>query len=362
MFQEEKQKLDELKKLIENDIQELKIPEYKVELEDLRLKQGDPELYNDFDKMKLVNIEVKKLEDLTIPWLDLADDTDDALTLIEMANESDDESLEQEIQNARLSIEEKREKLELLRYFSGEFDNSNCYLTIHAGAGGTESCDWASMLYRMFTRFAEKKGMVCDTIEYQAGEEAGIKSATLFIQGSFAYGHLQSERGVHRLVRISPFDSNKRRHTSFCAVDVTPEVDDNIDIDINPADLRIDTFRSSGAGGQHVNTTDSAVRITHNPSGIVVSSQNQRSQHQNKDTAMKMLKAKLYQKHKEEREAEANATNAEKKKIEWGSQIRSYVFQPYQMVKDHRSNFEFSNVQAVMDGEIDGFIQAWLRM
>jgi len=251
-------------------------------------------------------------------------------------------------------------KLELQRMLSGENDSKNAILTIHPGAGGTESQDWAEMLMRLYLRYAERKGYKTEIMDYQSGDEAGLKSVTIDIQGNYAFGYLRAEAGVHRLVRISPFDSNKRRHTSFASVFIIPQIDDSIDIEINPADLRIDTYRASGAGGQHVNKTDSAIRITHIPTGTVVQCQNERSQHKNKANALKFLKAKLYQLRLEEKKKEMKEIEEGKKDISWGSQIRSYVFHPYNMVKDHRTNIETSNVQNVMDGDIDNFIQEYL--
>jgi peptide chain release factor 2 len=243
---------------------------------------------------------------------------------------------------------------------SGKDDPKNAILTIHPGAGGTESQDWASMLMRMYLRFAERQGFETEVLDYQAGDEAGIKSVTIEIKGDYAYGYLKAENGVHRLVRISPFDANKRRHTSFASVFVLPEIDENIDVEINPADLRIDTYRASGAGGQHVNKTDSAIRITHIPTGIVVQCQNERSQHKNKANALKILAARLYQLKLKEQQEKVKEYEESKRDIAWGSQIRSYVFHPYNMVKDHRTNYETSNIQQVMDGDIYPFIEKYL--
>jgi peptide chain release factor 2 len=243
---------------------------------------------------------------------------------------------------------------------SGEFDKDNAIVEFNGGSGGTEAQDWADMLMRMYVRWAERKGYSIEVLDYLPGEVAGIKSATIFIEGEYAYGHLRSEHGVHRLVRISPFDSNARRHTSFASVTVTPDIEQDIEVQIDDKDLRIDTYRSSGAGGQHVNKTDSAVRITHMPSGIVVACQNERSQHKNKDRAMKILKAKLYELEREAQQEKIEGVKGQRKKIDFGSQIRSYVMQPYQMVKDHRNDFETSNVTAVLDGDLDGLIEAYL--
>ena len=282
--------------------------------------------------------------------------------LTEMVAEEPDEDLEQELVQRLQTLAEQMKTYELSMLLDEPYDHNNAILELHPGAGGTESQDWGSMLLRMYTRWSEQHGYQVETLDYQAGDEAGIKSVTLLIKGYNAYGYLKSEKGVHRLVRISPFDSAKRRHTSFCSVDVMPELDGNIDIEVNPDDIRVDVFRASGAGGQHINKTSSAVRITHEPTGIVVSSQAQRSQFQNRDTAMNMLKAKLYQLELEKQEQEAAALRGEQLEIGWGSQIRSYVFHPYSMVKDHRTNHETGNVQAVMDGDLDGFIDAYLKL
>ena len=271
-----------------------------------------------------------------------------------------DTELRQEIGSHLGAIARKLDDFEFQSFLSNEEDAKDAILAIHPGAGGTESQDWASMLLRMYLRWAENHGFQTDMMDYQAGDEAGIKSATLEIKGPHAYGYLKSESGVHRLVRISPFDANKRRHTSFASVFIYPETDEDINIEIKPDDLKIDTFRASGAGGQHVNKTSSAVRITHIPTGIVVQCQTERSQHKNRESAVKVLRARLYQKALEEERAKMATIEASKKKIEWGSQIRSYVFQPYTMVKDHRTEYETSNVNAVMDGEIDNFIHAYL--
>lgn len=280
--------------------------------------------------------------------------------LLEMSEEGDEES-QKELEEKLTKTIQIVEEYELAQLLNEEYDKNNAVLELHPGAGGTESQDWGSMLLRMYTRWAESKGFTVETVDYQAGDEAGIKSVTLLIKGYNAYGYLKSEKGVHRLVRISPFDSNSRRHTSFCSVDVMPELTNDINIDIKPDDIKVDTFRASGAGGQHINKTDSAVRITHIPTGFVVSSQAQRSQLKNREQAMSMLKAKLYQLEIEKKEQEAAAIKGEQLEIGWGSQIRSYVFHPYSMVKDHRTNYEVGNTQPVMDGDLDGFIDAYLR-
>ncbi len=285
----------------------------------------------------------------------------DAGVLCDMAVEEEDEGVFTEFTEELQSLEKLVEELELRVMLSGELDGNSVYISINSGAGGTEACDWAGMLMRMYLRYAESHGFKTEILEMTDGEEAGIKSVTISIQGPYAYGYLKAESGVHRLVRISPFDSNARRHTSFASIFAWPEVDDDIEIDIKTEDLRVDTYRASGAGGQHVNRTDSAVRITHEPTGIVVQCQKERSQHANRDKAMKMLKAALYEKELEERNRAKDEMNSQKKANEWGSQIRSYVMHPYQMVKDHRTNFETSQVDAVMDGKLDDIIVAYLK-
>jgi peptide chain release factor 2 len=292
---------------------------------------------------------------------DLSGSISDAETLYELAEEEGDgESLTEAIEQISI-LKEKFEKIEFRKLLSAPEDPNNAILTINAGAGGTESMDWAHMLLRMYHRWAHDHGFKFDIVDYQAGDEAGIKSATVNVQGDYAYGRMKSEAGVHRLVRISPFDSNQRRHTSFTSVFVSPEIDDSFEVEINPADLRIDVFRSGGKGGQSVNTTDSAVRIVHNPSGLVVTCQNERSQLQNKATAMKVLKSRLYEKHLEEKRAEQQGVEDAKKEIAWGSQIRSYVLHPYKMVKDHRTGFTLSSAEKTLDGDLDGFMKAYLE-
>lgn len=286
---------------------------------------------------------------------------EDILTLIEMGYEEEDPSLIPEIQNELDDFIQRFEALRITTLLSDEYDNENAILTLHAGAGGTESCDWASMLTRMYQKWSDKKGFKVEVLDYLDGDEAGIKSITLQISGDNAYGYLKSERGVHRLVRISPFNAAGKRQTSFVSCDVMPEIEDDIDIEVNDDDIRIDTYRSSGAGGQHINKTSSAIRITHFPSGIVVQCQNERSQHMNKDKAMQMLKAKLYMLKQEENAAKESEIRGEVTDNGWGSQIRSYVMQPYTMVKDHRTNEESGNVASVMDGNLDNFMNAYLK-
>ncbi len=285
---------------------------------------------------------------------------EDCHVLLELARDGADQEVERELEQSTQRIEQEVAELEFKRMLSGENDFNNAIVSIHAGAGGTEAQDWANMLLRMYLRWAEKRGFKADIFDILQGEEAGIKSATFTVNGDYAFGYLKAEVGIHRLVRISPFDANARRHTSFASVYVYPDIEDDVVIEIDDKDLRIDTFRSSGAGGQHVNKTESAVRITHLPSGIVVQCQNERSQHMNRAMAMKLLKARLYEKEMEEREKELDKIHASKKKIAWGSQIRSYILQPYQMVKDHRTGKEVGNVEAVLNGDIDEFIEAYL--
>ena len=286
---------------------------------------------------------------------------EDINTLIEMGNEEEDEEIVAEVKELKEEFISKYDELKISTLLDGEYDKENAIVTLHAGEGGTEACDWVSMLFRMYTRWAEKKGFDVETLDYLEGDEAGIKSVTIQVTGENAYGYLKSEKGVHRLVRVSPFDSAGRRHTSFASCDVMPEIDDDVTIEVNPDDIRVDTYRSSGAGGQHINKTSSAIRITHFPTGIVVQCQNERSQLQNKEMAFQYLRAKLIESQIAEREAADAELKGEIKKIEWGSQIRSYVFCPYTLVKDHRTGYESTNIQAVMDGDIQGFIIDYLK-
>jgi len=331
-----------------------------LRLEELNALSEDPDLWNNpTDAQKLMR-ERTKLDDSIKAVTSIETELADMVEIIELAELDDDTDMAQEAEDTlgRLAVEAKKAELQAL--LSGEADGNDTYIEIHAGAGGTEAQDWASMLFRMYQRWAESRRFKYETIQYMSGEEAGIKSATIQIKGEDAYGWLKTESGVHRLVRISPFDSNAKRHTSFASVWVYPVIDDSIEIDINESDLKVDTYRASGAGGQHVNTTDSAIRITHQPSGIVVQCQNQRSQHKNRAEAMSMLKARLYEAELRKREEEANAVNATKTDIGWGHQIRSYVMQPYQMVKDLRTGEESGQPQKVLDGALDPFLAASL--
>lgn len=319
-----------------------------------------PDFWSDQVKAKKVQKELGQLQDIIGVWEKNFESLEEADMLLDMALEEQDSETFQEVVDSLGRLEERIDLVELECMFSGEHDTSNAILTIHAGAGGTEAQDWVEMLMRMYLRWAEEKGFKADILDHLAGDEAGTKSVTILIKGRYAYGYLRSEVGIHRLVRISPFDASGRRHTSFASVMVLPELDESIEVDINEKDLRIDTYRSSGAGGQHVNKTDSAIRITHLPTGIVVQCQNERSQHRNKDMAMKMLMARLYEKEKEEQAREQEVLHGDKKEIAWGSQIRSYVLQPYRLIKDHRTNREEGNVDAVLDGRLDPFIKAYL--
>jgi peptide chain release factor 2 len=327
----------------------------------LEKKVSEPDFWDDpetaqkiLKKISALNTSLQQVEDLEGRHADLAE-------LIELTEQEGDLSLESEIQAGLDELEKDVDEWMRRSMLSGATDANDAIVTVHAGAGGTESCDWAAMLVRMYLRWAERHGYETEIVDSLDGDEAGLKSATFTVTGQYAYGYLKSEHGVHRLVRISPFDANKRRHTSFASVEVIAEVEDDIVIEINDADLRVDTFRASGAGGQHVNKTSSAVRITHLPTGIVVQCQNERSQHKNRATAMKLLRARLYDLREKERQAELAAQRGKQEEIAWGSQIRSYVLQPYQMAKDHRTDIEIGNVNAVLDGEIDPFINGYLR-
>ena len=327
----------------------------------LESQMAASDFWTDSEAAQKIIAEVNLLKGWIIPYYEAKKRFFDAKTLLEEVSEETDSELFQELLGELLSVEREIEELEVKKMLSGELDSKNCFLSINPGAGGTESCDWAAMLARMYEKWTGKKGWKIEIIEVLKGEIAGIKNITFHITGAFAYGYCKAEKGVHRLVRISPFDSNARRHTSFASVEVIPEIEDDIQIEIKPEDVRIDTFRASGAGGQHINTTDSAVRITHIPTEIVVSCQGERSQLQNKETCFKMLRSKLYEKEVLDREQEIKDISGEKKEIAWGSQIRNYVFQPYTLVKDTRTKYEEGNIQSVMDGNLDGFVNAFLK-
>ena len=319
-----------------------------------------PGFWDDAAAARKIQQDRGRLQEAIASWETCAANWEEASLYLEMAQEEEDEEAAKEVAQALEKLETRVDDFELECMFSGEHDENNALLTIHAGAGGTEAQDWVDMLLRMYLRWAEEKGFKTDILDYIPGDEAGVKGVTVLVQGHYAYGYLRSEMGIHRLVRISPFDAGGRRHTSFASVFIFPELDDTIDIDINEKDLRIDTYRASGAGGQHVNKTSSAVRITHLPTGIVVQCQNERSQHRNKDMAFKMLRARLYEWQKELQTKEQEGLHGDKKEIGWGSQIRSYVLQPYRMVKDHRTNCEIGNVDGVLDGNLEPFIKAYL--
>lgn len=322
---------------------------------------SNPEFWNDQNAAQVVINEANALKEPVSQFNELSENYENLQLTYDLLKEEPDEELQAELSSEVKTVTEDFNKFELQLLLSGEHDKNNAILELHPGAGGTESQDWGSLLLRMYTRWAERKGFKVETLDYLPGDEAGIKSVTLLIKGHNAYGYLKAEKGVHRLVRISPFDSSGRRHTSFVSCEVMPEFDDNIEIDIRTEDLKVDTYRASGAGGQHINTTDSAVRITHIPTNVVVTCQTERSQIKNRERAMKMLQAKLYQKKLDEQQAELDEIRGEQKDIGWGIQIRSYVFHPYSMVKDHRTNTEVGNTQAVMDGDLDPFIDAYLR-
>ncbi|MFV0498172.1 MAG: peptide chain release factor 2 [Candidatus Fimivivens sp.] len=328
---------------------------------ELEMKAAEPGFWDDLPNSQQVLSRTKQLKNRIEEYDALTIQYEDAMTLIEIAQEENDESVLQEIQAISEDFFTKLDAMKLSTLLIGDYDDKNAIMTFHAGAGGTEAQDWAQMLYRMYTRWAERHGFSYKIIDYLDGDEAGLKSASIIIEGLNAYGYLKSEGGVHRLVRISPFDSSGRRHTSFASLEVMPEIDDTIEVDIRPEDLRTDVYRASGAGGQHVNKTSSAVRITHIPTGVVVACQNERSQHQNREMAMKMLRSKLVEIKEREHLEHIEDIKGVQKEIAWGSQIRSYVFMPYTLAKDHRTGFESGNINAVMDGDIDGFINAYLK-
>jgi peptide chain release factor 2 len=335
--------------------------ERKSKVEQLEEKTGRNDFWGNQEQAQAVISELNSLRTFLNQVEDLEHGIEDIGILLELAEEEAEHALTQELQKSLEKMEKEVDRFEVTVLLNEKYDANNAILSLHAGAGGTESQDWVQMLYRMYTRWAELWGYKLQVTDLQPGDEAGIKSATMLVQGENAYGFLKAEKGVHRLVRISPFDSSSRRHTSFASVDVFPEIEDNIEVNIDPADLRVDTYRASGAGGQHVNKTDSAIRITHIPSGIVVECQSERSQHNNRETAMKVLRARLFEMQRQEQEKELADFRGEHQDIAWGSQIRSYVFHPYSLIKDHRTNVEIGNVNSVMDGDIDEFIYAYLR-
>ena len=339
----------------------LGIEKNQAEADEMEKLTLAPDFYNDMEASQKVLQKKKQLKNKIEAFNALRQDWEDTLTLVALAIDEGDSSVFDEVKAGYEDLKKRIESTKLEALLSGPYDRNNAILTIHAGAGGTEAQDWAEMLLRMYQRFGARRGFNVSTLDYLAGDEAGVKSVTILIEGLNAYGYLKCEKGVHRLVRISPFDASGRRHTSFASLDVMPEIDDDIDININPDDLKVDTYRSSGAGGQHVNKTESAIRITHIPTGVVVACQNERSQHKNREIAMKMLKAKLVEIAEREQKEKIEDIKGVQKEIAWGSQIRSYVFHPYNLVKDHRTNFEMGNIGAVMDGDIDEFINAYLK-
>lgn len=339
----------------------LKLEDKKNKIKELESLMEKADFWDDIEKSQEVMRHVKGLKQDVDSYHSLVSQKEDIETLLEMGYEESDPELIPEIESAMADFEKEFEELKIHTLLSGEYDENDAILTIHAGAGGTESCDWAGMLYRMYGKWAEKRGYTSEVIDYLDGDEAGIKSITIAIKGENAFGYLKSEKGVHRLVRISPFNAAGKRQTSFASCDVMPDIEEDVTVEIAEEDLKIDTYRASGAGGQHINKTDSAIRITHLPTGIVVQCQNERSQHKNKDRAMKMLKAKLYLLKQQENLEKISDLRGEVKEIGWGNQIRSYVMQPYTLVKDHRTNTEVGNVQSVLDGNLEPFINAYLK-
>ncbi|MDF1581094.1 MAG: peptide chain release factor 2 [Desulfuromonadales bacterium] len=360
MFREEKEqlkdlqgKLAELRGYLDVEAKEERVAELEAEI-------ARPGFWDQGDAAQEVLKERTSLQKIIAGWNDCNAELEDLLLLVELGEESDDQATLTEICELLPDLERRVGQMEFARMLSGEHDANNAIFSINAGAGGTEAQDWADMLLRMYLRFCEKKGYKTEMTDYQPGDEAGVKGVTFTVEGDYAYGWLRAEMGIHRLVRISPFDSNAKRHTSFSSVFVFPELSDDIEVEINDKDLKVDTFRASGAGGQHINKTDSAIRITHVPSGIIVACQSERSQHKNRSTAMKQLKARLYEQERLKKEEEAAVISGNKMEIGWGSQIRSYVLHPYRMVKDHRTGYETGNTDAVLDGDLQGFIEAYL--
>ena len=360
-FEELRLELERTKPEIDDLADALGLKAMESEIQQLENRATEPGFWDEMEKSQVILQRTSALKGKVEGYNSLVSKYEDAMALIELANEDEDLSLLEEAENEVNAIKEDLEKQRLQTLLTGEYDSKNAILTFHAGSGGTEAQDWCEMLYRMYNRWAEKIGFKVKTLDYLDGDEAGLKSAVILVEGLNAYGYLKSEAGVHRLVRVSPFDSSGRRHTSFASLEVMPEIDDNIQVDINPEDIKMDVYRASGAGGQKVNKTSSAVRLTHIPTGIVVACQVERSQHQNREVAMKMLMSKLMEIKEREHLDKIEDIKGVQKEITWGSQIRSYVFMPYTLVKDHRTSFETGNISAVMDGEIDGFINAYLK-
>ena len=361
-FEEYKGKLNGLKPTLDSLREALHLEAAEKEIEELEGQSARDGFWNDVENSQRVQKRLKQLKAKVENYEKLCSGWDDLMTLCEMAIEEDDDSMLPELQSEYAEFEKKLEETRLGTLLTGEYDANNAILTFHAGAGGTEAQDWTQMLVRMYQHWGEKHDFKVSMLDFLDGDEAGLKSAVLLVEGENAYGYLKGEMGVHRLVRVSPFDSSGRRHTSFASLEVMPEIDDNIEVEINPDDLKVDTYRASGAGGQKVNKTSSAVRITHIPTGIVVSCQIERSQHQNREVAMRMLKSKLLEIKEREHLDKISDIKGDQKEIGWGNQIRSYVFMPYTLVKDNRTGYEMGNINAVMDGDIDGFINAYLKM
>ena len=360
-FEELRLRLLDSEKPIENLKEALAIDSLKAEVEVLEKESAAPDFWDDMENSQKVMQKIGSLKAKVTGYESLKSDYEDALVMIELADEEGDLSLLDDCTASVKDIETRVEDMTLSTLLSGEFDGKNALLTFHAGAGGTEAQDWAEMLFRMYNRWGERHGYKVSTLDYLDGDVAGIKSATILVEGENAYGYLKGEMGIHRLVRVSPFDSSGRRHTSFASVEVMPEIDDDVNVEIREEDIKMDVYRASGAGGQKVNKTSSAVRLTHIPTGIVVSCQIERSQHQNREVAMRMLKSKLVEIKERENLERIEDIKGDQKEIAWGSQIRSYVFMPYTLAKDHRTGFEMGNITAVMDGDIDGFIDAYLK-
>ncbi|RMF48258.1 MAG: peptide chain release factor 2 [Deltaproteobacteria bacterium] len=360
MFRDEKERIESLKEKLVELRGIFDLDSKKERIQELEAEIARPDFWDRGDESQELLRERTSLQKTVESWESSWQELEDLQVLCELGEEGEDEETLTEVRALLPDIEKTVGQMEFARMLSGEYDANNAIVSINAGAGGTEAQDWAEMLLRMYLRFCERRGFKTEITDYQPGEEAGVKGVTFTVSGDYAYGWLRAEKGIHRLVRISPYDSSARRHTSFCSVFVFPELSDDVEVDIQEKDLKVDTYRASGAGGQHVNKTDSAIRITHIPTGIVVSCQNERSQHKNRAVAMKQLKARLFELELRKKEEEAAALAGDKKEIAWGSQIRSYVLHPYRMVKDHRTNYEVSNTDAVLDGDLDGFIEAYL--